>query len=604
MIRYIKSSLQWKLILMISSIVILIIATIGSFSYYKSSRAIQSDAQRFSNQILKQATLNLTRYINDNERFFQSLAVSDDFQVWTRLTPKDIYGNYLSLKNMENHYIDPYISYHPEALSIIMYNRNGNETIYRNSSTLDPVLDTQFTLPASGMIDQLLDHGKTQTIVKVREDYKSNYGRRIKLPVLTYFQKQFYNNQTAYLAVDISLEPTQQILNEIELGKNGQALIVNSAGLVISAPDLNLINTKLDQATLDQMGTIPSGYVYDGNKKQLIVYQSIQRTDWRVIVFVPYNELAKRIIEIRNWTIAMTLLSLCIAIILVYLVAHSVTKRLKLLRRTIKMGKLGHFDIRSDVKGTDEVAELSEAYNLLLDRIDSSIHLLAESKIVQQQAILSALQSQINSHFLYNALESINAMANLAGHQQIRKSTLALSNMLRYTSNYKESLVTLEDEVAHISDYIQIMDNLYRDEMEFHFDIDSEVAQAQCLKATIQPFVENCIKHGFEVTGNRMTIRISAYRWEKDYIRVEIEDNGSGINPEQLHEINDALNRESTEQEFLQLTRIGMLNVQYRLKTYYPHHQKSGISVERVSADGGTKVSVIFPYRVKERNTL
>jgi two-component system sensor histidine kinase YesM len=596
---FIKSSLQWKLILMISCIVILVVITIGGFSYYKSARAIESDAQRSSNQILNQATLNLTRYINDNEQFFQTLAVSQDFQDWTRIQAGDTYGNYTKLKDMENRIINPYISFHQETLSIILFNDNGNEIVYRNP-IWDAVLNTNYSFSTSGIKERMTDSGQIQSFVELRNDYKNSNGQFIQLPILTYVQSLFYSDHPVYLAVDISLIPTQQILNQIKLGQSGQALITNAEGTVISAPDMTMINTKLDASLIAQMDSQTSGYLYDKDKVHMVVYQTIPKVNWRVIVFVPNKELEQRIIDIRNWTVAIALLSLSIAIVLVYLVSHSITKRIQLLRRTMTTTKLGRFDIRTDVKGTDEVADLAETYNLLLDRIDSSIHLLAESKMVQQRAVLSALQSQINSHFLYNALESINAMANLAGHQPIRKSTIALSNMLRYTSNYKDSLVTLEEEMGHIRDYTLIMDHLYPGELEFRFQIQPEVAQSVCLKACLQPFVENCIKHGYEMTGERLSIVISAYRFENDYIRVDIEDDGVGISEEKLYEIREGLDQIRTEQDFLQLSRIGMLNVHYRLKTFYPHHSLAGIAVERVSDKGGTHVSVIFPNKVKE----
>ncbi|GLX67006.1 sensor histidine kinase [Paenibacillus glycanilyticus] len=600
MFRFIKSSLQWKLILMISCIVILVVITIGGFSYYKSARAIESDAQRFSNQILKQATLNLTRYINDNEQFFQTLAVSQDFQAWTLLKPGDTYQNYTKLKDMENRVIGPYINFHQETLSIILYNENGNQMVYRNPIR-DAVLNTEYSFSDSGLKEKIADTGRIQSFVQLRNDYKNSNGQFIRIPILTYVQKLYYTDQPVYLAVDISLLPTQQILDQIELGKNGQAIIANEDGKIISAPDLSMINANLEDSLVARMKSEASAYLYDKSKMQMVVYQSIPKVNWRVVVFVPYKDLAQRIIEIRNWTAAIAMLSLVIAIVLVYLVARSVTRRIKVLRRTMTTTKLGRFDIRTDVKGTDEVADLAETYNLLLDRIDSSIHQLAESKMVQQRAVLSALQSQINSHFLYNALESINAMANLAGHQPIRKSTIALSNMLRYTSNYKESVVTLEDEVKHIRDYMLIMDHLYPSELEFRFEIQAGIEQSACLKACLQPFVENCIKHGYEMTGERLRIVISAYRWENDYVRVDIEDDGAGISGEKLSEIQEALGQVQTEQDFLQLSRIGILNVHYRIKTFYPHHSLAGITIERMADEGGTRVSVIFPNKPKER---
>ncbi|MFC4779181.1 sensor histidine kinase [Paenibacillus sp. GCM10023252] len=597
MIQKVRSSLHLKLIILISMIIIMVVTAIGSFSFYKSSSAIDSDVTRFSNQILKQANYNLTRYINDNEQFFQTIAGSQDFRKWSSAAPDDTFGLYHAYKSIEDRFIIPYISYHPEVLSVILYNPSGSESIYQNPDLTDTVLDPEYSLANLDWVQKLDATGKALPIVKVRDEYYDRAHRQLKIPVLTYYQKLTYDNHTSYLALDISLLHVQKILNEIELGADGVALIADQTGRVLSSPDMNQITKMLEPSVMEAITKESSGSTYDAEEKRFIVYQSIPKMNWKVIVFVPYSNLAQSITEIRNWTIVMTVVSLLVAIALVYWVSHSITSRIMELMRAMKMTKMNRFDVRIALKGTDEVAELSDAYNLLLDRIEQSIVELTESRLVQQRAILSALQSQIHSHFLYNALESINAMANLANQHHIRRTAIALSKMLRYTSNYQETLVRVEDEISHIKDYLHIMQNLYPDKIEYSVDVDSLVSHCSCLKAIVQPFVENSIKHGFEMTGHSTSIQIRVRLYQQEYIRIDIEDDGIGIMEDKLQELQQALDQTKPEQEYLLLSRVGMLNVQYRLKTFYNQDPHTGITIERVTELGGNRISLTFPIQ-------
>src|SRR5690606_3102909 len=126
-----------------------------------------------------------------------------------------------------------------------------------------------------------------------------------------------------------------------------------------------------------------------------------------------------------------------------------------------------------------------------------------------QQAVLRSLQAQINSHFLYNALESINSMAYLARHHQIERTALALAEMLRYTSEYTQTVVGMMEEVHHAVHYVEIMQIRYPSEIDFEYEVDDESRQAVCPKAIIQPIIENSIKHGLEKTGKHLILRLS-----------------------------------------------------------------------------------------------
>ncbi|WNR46096.1 cache domain-containing sensor histidine kinase [Paenibacillus roseipurpureus] len=592
-----RSSLQWKLVSLISVSIFFVITSIGSFSYYKSVQAINSDVERFSNQILKQANFNLSRYIDDNEHFFQNLGASDEFIRWASVQDGNEYTILKHFKEMNDRFIDPFIAYHPETLSIVFYSELGYQNVFRNS-TQSNVLTPKYDFKEEPWGKLLSLSGKPERTVSVSSSYYNREGQLEKIPVISYAQKFIIGTKIAYMVLDLSLLPTQSILNEIELGNNGSTFIIDQQGSIISAPELNLIGSSVEASILESIGNASVGSHYMEKTKQMIVYRVIPNTSWRVLAMVPYNDLARSIIHIRYWTIGMMVIGVLIASILVILVASSITSRLKDLRRTIAKTRMGRLDIRMEVKGIDEVAELGGAYNHLLDRIDVSINQLAESRLMQQRAILSALQAQMNSHFLYNALESINSMAHLAGQMDIHETTIALSNMLRYTSNYQESLVMLNEEMNHVFDYICILKTMYRDEVQFTCQIEEGIKEARCLKAIVQPFVENSIKHGYEKTGEPMSVMITAAKVDARYICIIIEDNGSGFSPDKLIELRNHLRMDKPVKDVMELKRVGVLNVHYRLRTIY-HDDMSGVSISNVDT-GGARITVRFPYQTKE----
>ncbi|MFI2857967.1 sensor histidine kinase [Paenibacillus sp. JSM ZJ436] len=599
MLHKIRSSLYWKLILIITSVISIIVTAIGTFSYYKSSQAIDSDVQRFSSQILKQANLNMERYLSDNEQFFRAMSGSADFMQWTKTALGDRFQLYNLMKSLEERTISPYIHYHPELLSVVLYQEGGNESVYRSSHAQDIVLAYHYSFSQMPWIKNIATLGSPYKHVELRLDYRDRSNQQLQLPVLTYVQKFRFSDKTTYLAMDISLMSLQAILNEIHLGDNGYSLIVDEAGRIITSPETSKVNTLVAERISQPMLGKDAGSFYLEETEQMVVFQSISRTNWKVVSFVPYDDLAVSIQNIRNWTIAMTLTALVVSAVLIFIISSSITRRLKELRRTMRMTKLGRFDIRTQVTGIDEIGELGEAYNHLLERIDTSIQELAEARVVQQRAILSALQSQINAHFLYNALESINSMANIAGHDGIMNTTVALSNMLRYTSNYRDTEVTLAEEIAHVHDYMHIITLMYQDDISFQVLIEPELLDAKCLKAVLQPFVENSIKHSYEVNGGKLAIQVRVKLVEERYISIELEDDGIGMTAERLQEIQHALKQLHTEQEFIMLTRIGLLNVHYRLITFYKD-EHTGVKVDRAFNQRGTKITIIYPWEQKE----
>jgi hypothetical protein len=218
MVKAIRGSLKWKFVLLISSIIFVIIGVIGTFSYHETSRTIRADVERFTNQILKQSNLNLTRYYRDNEWFFHTIASSREFREWSLVKPNNRYDLLDLYKQIENRYIAPYITYHPEILSVQMYNSNGNESIYRTGRIdYDLILRSDYSLAQSSMLLDTEYSGDKKLIVSLSRNYTNGAGKPVVTPVLTFIQRFQFLSDSVYLAIDISLIPILKINSLLEL---------------------------------------------------------------------------------------------------------------------------------------------------------------------------------------------------------------------------------------------------------------------------------------------------------------------------------------------------------------------------------------------------
>lgn len=595
MIRWIRSSLKIKLIVMISLILCFMVSVVGLYSYAQTKKAIGADAESFSNQILSQANLNLSRYYLNSQHFFETIRTSKLFGEWLEVPAGNRYGNYARYKSIVDYYIEPFIAYSPEVLSVRLLNANGNQMIYRADS---PKYDLMLALDYR-LTDEWFGEGSTASTairIEMSDRYANRAGQKVKTPILTFaYHANEYNGKGGWLAVDFSLAPLLEILQNIRLRDEGMGMILDASGKIIAHPDTTLMNTSFDKAIWDKLQDKASGSVYIPERHELAVYDTVSNAGWKLVVLVPYEELNKSVYKIRKVILSVAVASLLVCFALVILVSESITRRLKELIRTIRRTDKGDLDVRVNVKGQDEVAELARAYNELLAKIGLSIEELTSSRIMQQQAVLSALQSQINSHFLYNALESINSMAYIEGNKDIGDTAVALSGMLRYAANYRDTQVTLKDEAEHLRNYMRILRIFYGDDIRFDIDIPSTLAHIPCLKTVFQPIVENAVKHGYEATGQPLGIRVRAIAIGDRYVEIHIEDDGSGMTPERLDSIRATLSGDLAADPFDGTSGIGLFNVHSRLRMAYPGDETIGVSVPKSDATG-THIVITIPF--------
>lgn len=243
---------------------------------------------------------------------------------------------------------------------------------------------------------------------------------------------------------------------------------------------------------------------------------------------------------------------------------------------------------------SDEIGILFNEYNSMLDEQQRYIKNEYQNKLITLDSQMKSLEAQINSHFLYNTLESINSLAEIEGIESISTMSMALGNMFRYSIKAKSELVPVSEEIANVQDYVSIQSIRFSNKFQLKLQIPEEMYHCRVLKLIFQPLVENALLHGLDrcATGDTITITGS---FQDNNLLFLIQDNGIGIEPSQVKKIESIL---AEPPHFKELGRrstqsIGLKNVSSRIELYYG----AGYGLSLSSEIGrGTTISIKLPY--------
>ncbi len=316
-------------------------------------------------------------------------------------------------------------------------------------------------------------------------------------------------------------------------------------------------------------------------------------TGWSYYNVVPYNQIFQTIIWLKNLMIVLFAAAAIVMVIMGLAFARSLTKPIGALinqMRDIQKGDLGHVEQEfvqlPSYEQMDEVGLLHRTFRLMMARINTLITENYAKQLVIKETEFKALQAQINPHFLYNTLDSINWLAQKNKQDDISSMVVSLGFLLRASISLQQSTITIGKEMEIIEHYIRIQTYRFRDRLDFQMDIPDQYHAVLIPKLTLQPLLENAIKYGLEPVIGICRIRIYA-ETEEDLLILIVEDSGPGLEEDYLLRL---VSRETVTKS----TGIGLSNIQERMKMVFG--EAYGIQLE--SQKGiGTKVKVLIPLQ-------
>jgi len=284
---------------------------------------------------------------------------------------------------------------------------------------------------------------------------------------------------------------------------------------------------------------------------------------WVTFTMIPENKLFPEAGSLRQYTVALVSISISVAALCLLIFSIAITKPLERLKNAMKTVQDEHFELQLENDRRDEIGELTESFNFMVNRINILIRQVYQEKIAQKVAEMEALQAQINPHFLYNTLDSINWMLIDKGEMEVSTIVVALGKLMKYSMDVHTSTVTLLEECRYVKDYLLIQKYRLEDKLEFTLELEPSLENFLVPKLILQPLIENAIDHGVagRESGGRVTVR--AVRSGK-YVCIEVGDNGKGMTPDELYQYKRLLRNDPSNYE-----NIGVRNVARRLQLHF-----------------------------------
>lgn len=315
--------------------------------------------------------------------------------------------------------------------------------------------------------------------------------------------------------------------------------------------------------------------------------------------------LILQVISDNLWLILVFFLfTFVIPIVLMKMIEVSISKRVSMLGDAFRGSSKTKFQPIDTIEGSDEISHLMSNYNRIVQINNGLINTLYKDKLREQESDLArknaellALQSQINPHFMFNALESIRMHSILKGEDETAEMVEKLAVMERQNVDWGEDLVSVKKETESIEAYLYLQSYRFGDRLSFDIDLEENCEHFLIPKLTLVTFVENACVHGIESKTSAGWIFVRVYT-EKDLLCMEVEDTGDGMSETEVANLNKSIENVSIEQ-IKGKKHVGILNACLRLKIHYENQATIVVESER-----GVGMSVLIRIPLNKMKTV
>ncbi|SDD07311.1 Sensor histidine kinase YesM [Paenibacillus sp. UNCCL117] len=251
---------------------------------------------------------------------------------------------------------------------------------------------------------------------------------------------------------------------------------------------------------------------------------------WKLVAAVPEKDLIGPVETIKRFSGMLVLISIALVSVLLALITSSFVSPIKYLVGQMKKAQLGQL-IPSDRYGerSDEIGQLARGYNSLIFGMRELLATTRQMEAEKSRTEMQMLIHQINPHFLYNTLDAMKWRANHVRESTIAEMVTSLSNIIRYSINNGEEFTTVEREIEHVKSYLKIESLRNQDTLRVIIHVQPRALNMPILKLTIQPLVENAVRHGMSrlpAGQGKILIRVFI---EGEELVCTVEDNGPGF---------------------------------------------------------------------------
>ena len=392
------------------------------------------------------------------------------------------------------------------------------------------------------------------------------------------------------ILLDIRHDIIQSSINGVTIGEKGFVFVMDQEDNIVYTPVNGIVyrvNPKWVKA-MEPMSVQIQGGSYQ-IRSELSPY-----TGWRTVGVFSMDEVMSSVNTIVYILFTCVIISLVLVVIVSFKFSRTLTNPIFKLKRLMKQAESGDLTVRFNFQHNDEIGELGQSFNHMIARIDQLIQMVYVEQENKRTAEMKSLQEQIKPHFLYNTLDTISWMARDYDAEDIVRLGDALTNMFRIGLSHGKDIITVKEEITHVSNYLYIQKIRYKDKLNYVIHVDESLYAIEVPKLILQPLVENAIYHGVKAKRGGGTITITGVP-EGENLVFTVQDNGAGMPQEKVEELNRRMSERSVLDE---QKSFGLFYIRERIQLCYG----TGYGVHVESALGeGTRVTITLPLYQKPK---
>lgn len=566
-----KFSFHWKLYTTYS-VIISFVLSISLFGfYYYNAKLLEQSMQEGSVSILDVAEDRMNEYLLDMNKQLSFVQVLPEFL--------DHVDTLLRNTETENYYIkNPMKALEVQQifLSVLIQEENGSSISFigKNGNNIHASVmgNYQEVLPNNEMIaninvEEFLEEGENCYYLFPHEDY---WGKQGEMVISVYRPVHDMFQNYGLLVYDKSCKDLNSILSV----DGEEVFLIDREGGGCYSTKASDIEEDEKEVLKKLSGKEGAGFLETrGNYNYYYCHSEL--TDWTIVLKNDIGFYIQEKERLLKTISGIFVGSLCLLLCFLFWVSQSLTAPLRQLKENLEKRGLESKVNLKITTDNNEVTMLSETIENILNQIHIQNQKLISMKELALKAHMNTLEAQMNPHFLYNTLSVIGTYGLENGNLTVARMCGELSNLLRYSMNYQNKTVSLQEELDNIRDYLHIMELRYEYMLECTWDLAVLKEDIQVPKLILQPVVENCFKHGFKDVAPVWKIKIRMWVTENMWY-VAVENNGSSFDEETIRmlrelqrKLKDSFGTDMAFRELKEGIGVGLKNTMIRMHIFY-----------------------------------
>jgi two-component system sensor histidine kinase YesM len=520
----VRFKFRTKLMLSLALIILLIFSISSYISYRIYQQLFVSEINKQLEISNMQALARLDFQIADIVRISNYIAFHPGIEkVMMRTSDNTGYSQYMAYEEIDK--LLRQVKFDsPQLMAIQIYDMSGGEYFFGNTYMPVNELDVQ----VRQLIERRLEESNgAQIWMSVRMPRKTDFSppRTVIVTARWMRSENMERFGSFFMIFDKNLfaSPLKDLV-----GYEGTVYLFDPRQELIYTDDRELE----DRFAVPGTAIAYDPHLFTAGTSEIVSFRKSENSHFSLVSRMPLDNLHQRSRVIFSVALYSALIGVALTGLLIAAATSRLLRPISQLFVAMRSLRSGKFDTRINIGTEDELAYIGHAFNAMAENINSLIEEVYKRQLSEREAELTALQAQLNPHFLYNTLDTIYWKLYAKKDMETARLVIALSDMLRYVLEPADTYTTVRDEIRHINHYLSLQKARFGEELEAVVHMDEQVADWPMIRLLLQPIAENAFKHAFRNATKLKFLYIHAYA--KDHrLFIELTDNGCGID-EQL----------------------------------------------------------------------